>query len=125
MKTYIINSEHLIFLDSYENGETEQLNFYTQKDTVKANTPREAIQLYFEKTLCYSFNFENAYIYIPQEEEKKEIEYKGNTLLYSILVDADNCEASESEINQWKEDKKLLYSNNIYLTIFEAVPVLI
>jgi hypothetical protein len=122
MKTYIINTSHTVYLDSYLNGETEGVNFYTQKDIIKANSPREAIQLYFEKTLYYSFNFENAFI---SHEELKSEKDNINTLHYSILVNAENCEASESEINQWKEDKKLLYSNNIYLTIFEAVPVLI
>lgn len=123
MKTYIINSEHTVYLDSYENGEMEQVNFYTQKDTIKANSPREAIKLYFEKSLYYSFNLKDTYI--VHEEEENDSEAPINTLHYSILVDGNNSEASESEISQWKEDKKLLYSNNIYLTIFEAVPVLI
>jgi hypothetical protein len=122
MKTYIINTSHTVYLDSYLNGETEQVNFYIIKDTIKANSPREAIQLYFEKNLYYSFNFENSFVSHEEcESEKDNI----NNLHYSVLVDADNLEASESEISQWKEDKKLLYSNNIYLTIFEAVPVLI
>lgn len=120
MKNYIIDSEHTVYLDSYENGEMEQVNFYTQKDTIKANSPREAIKLYFEKSLYYSFDIKLACIE-HEETNKTSI----NTLHYYVLVDGNNIEASESEINQWKEDKKLLYSNNIYLTIFETVPVLI
>lgn len=120
MKTYIINSEHIVYVDIYENGEKEQVNSYNIKDRIKANNPREAIKLHFEKTLYYSFNFENACI------DHEEINTDNiNTLHYSVLVDAENSEASESEINEWKQGKKLLYCNNIYLQIFEVVPVLI
>ena len=64
--------------------------------------------------MYYDFNMNCAYI--PHQEEETETK---NTLHYSVLVDNDNNQASEREVEGWKEDKITLYSNNIFLEIYE------
>ena len=114
MKTYFIKTNHEVFIDKFNEGELDFVNSYSIEAKVKAENPREAIKKYFENELYYKFDFESAYI--PHEEEETE---EKNTLHYSVLVDVDNSEASKKEVEEWKEDKLTLYSNNIFLTIYE------
>ena len=123
MNNYIIDTEHTVYVDSYENGEEEQVNFYIQKAEIKAENAKEAIKLYFEKELCFSFDIKDAYI--THEEEEEGSEAPKNTLHYSILVDIDNMEATKEELEAWKKNEIKLYSNNIYLTIHELKPATI
>ena len=120
MNTYFIESLHFVYVDNYNEGEQEQKNCYEQKAMIKAENPREAIKQYFETQLYFSFNIENAAI--RHEEEGEEAD-NINKLDYSNLVDEENSEANEKEINQWKQGKKVLYSNNAVLSIFEVQPV--
>ena len=120
MKTYFIESVHDICIDSYSEGEKENVNFYDIKQNVKAENPRQAIEKYFETELFFSFNFE--YAGIMHEEEGEEAD-NINKLNYCILVDEENCEANEKELEEWKQGKKTLYSNNITLSIYEVQPV--
>ena len=114
MKTYFIKTNHEVFIDKFNEGELDFVNAYNIEANIKAENPREAIKKYFENELYYKFDFESAYI--PHEEEETE---EKNTLHYTVLVDNDNNEASKKEVEEWKEDKLTLYSNNIFLTIFE------
>ena len=111
MKRYYIESNHDVYKDSYNEGETENINYYNLKSIVQAKNPKEAIKQYFDKELCYSFNIDNS----DTDED--------GVLHYSVLVDEENSEATEKEIELWKEGKKVLYSNNITLSIFELVGV--
>ena len=111
MKRYYIESNHDVYKDSYNEGETENINYYNLKSIVQAKNPKEAIKQYFDKELCYSFNIDNS----DTDDD--------GVLYYSVLVDVDNCEATTKDIEQWKQDKKVLYSNNITLSIFELVGV--
>lgn len=113
MKTYYIKSTHDVYVDSYTDGELENVNFYQQKNTVNAKDAKQAIQKYFENTLYYSFEFEYAQI---------DDDYK-NILHYSNLVDTENSEASKGEIELWKEGKYKLYSNNTTLEICELTEI--
>ena len=110
MKNYKIKSVHLIYIDSYEEGEVEQVNYYTLKSEIQANDIKEAIQKYFENVLYYKFDFANCSV----SDNKK-------VLNYSVLCDSENCEASQKEIELWKKGKLTLYSNNIEIEIFEMV----
>ena len=114
MKTYFIKTNHEVHIDKFKEGKLDFVNSYNIEAKVKAENPREAIKKYFENELYYEFDFE--YAYIPHEEEETE---EKNTLHYSVLVDNDNNEASKNEVEAWKEDKLTLYSNNIFLTIYE------
>ena len=109
MKTnkYYIQSTHSIYEDDYNEGEGENVNYYTLKGIVIAENAKEAIKKYFEDTLYYNFSFENAMI----DEEKT------NILFYSNLVDEDNSEASEAEKEAWKQGNKKLYSDNSRIEI--------
>lgn len=111
MKTFKIDSFHSVFIDDYKEGEGENVNNYTQTAEVKAETVNEAIELYFKRTLFYSFDFKNAYI----DDENSKV------LHYSNLVDEDNSEASESQIERWKQNKLTLYSNTIQIEVYELI----
>jgi len=114
MRNFKIISNHTVSVDNYNEGEQENVNNYSLNATIKAENPRKAIELYFENELFYKFNFENSFI--PHEEEDEAEE---NILIYDVLVDFDNEEASERRINSWKKGKETLYNNNIFITIFE------
>ena len=118
MKTYFIKSIHDIYIDSYSEGEKENVNFYDIEQNVKAENPREAIKKFFEEILYYKFNFENAII-SNEEDENEPV----NRLEYSVLVDEENNEATEKDIEKWKQNKKTLYANNITISIHELQPV--
>ena len=119
MKTYFIESVHDIYIDSYSEGEKENVNFYDIKQNVKAENPRQAIEKYFETELFFSFNLKYAYI-VHEEEGEEEPQ---NKLTYSVLVDEENNEATEKDIEKWKQNKKTLYANNITIYIHELQPV--
>ena len=119
MKTYFIKSIHDIYIDSYSEGEKENVNFYDIEQNVKAENPREAIKIFFEKFLYYNFSFENSYI-VHEEEGEEEPQ---NKLFYSVLVDEENNEANGKDIEKWKQNKKTLYANNITIYIHELQPV--
>lgn len=106
--TYKIISFHSVYVDNYEEGEQENVNNYTLEREIKAETPKQAIEKYFEDFLYYDFNFSDSLI---DEEE--------NILNYSVLVDAENVEASDSMKELWKKGQVKLYSNNIQLELFE------
>ena len=110
---YYIASTHCIYEDDYNEGEEENVNYYTLKAIVIAENAKQAISKYFENTLSYSFSFENAMI----DEEKT------NILFYSNLVDEDNAEANKAEIEAWKQGNKKLYSDNarIEINILNAI----
>ena len=114
MKTYFIKTIHEVFIDKFNEGELDYVNGYTQEAKVKAENPESAIQQYFDKHLYYDFNMNCAYL--PHEEEETE---EKNTLHYSVLVDVNNNKASGQDVEAWKQDKLTLYSNNIFLTIYE------
>ena len=118
MKTYKINTEHIIYVDSYEQGELNQVNAYSLDKEIKAESPKQAIEKYFKDFLYYSFSWAGAVL--PHEEEETE---EKNILHYSVLVDEENCEASETEVNDWKQEEKVLYHNDIFLTIHELKEV--
>jgi len=113
MKTYIIKTSHEIEVDTYNEGLTNYVNSYNLKIEIKAATPREAIQKYFDEYLYYSFDIKNAYI-LHEEEENEAT----NVLFYDVLTDEENNEATENQIELWKKDKLMLYNNRIHLEIF-------
>ena len=111
MKTFKIRSAHDIYIDDYEQGELDRVNGYTVTNEVEANDVWEAIEKYFETTLYYDFKKDNA-------SKSDEVE---NELHYSVLVDVENLEASENQIEKWKQGKEKLYSSNITITVYEII----
>ncbi len=108
MKRYYIESSHTIYEDNFIEGEGEQVNSYSVNATLYATDPKDALRVYFDKTLFLSFDEENI-------DDSLEDGY----FHYSNLVDNDNSEASESEIEKWKFDEIKLYSNNTCISIYE------
>jgi hypothetical protein len=113
MNTYIIKTSHEIEIDTYNEGITNYVNSYSLKSEIKAATPREAVQKYFDEYLYYNFDIKSAYIIHEEEENEAK-----NVLLYDVLVDEENNEATENQKKLWKKDKLTLYNNSIYLEIF-------
>jgi len=113
MNTYIIKTSHEIEIDTYKDGLTKHVNSYSLKSEIKAATPREAVQKYFDEYLYYNFDIKSAYILHEEEEEEAT-----NVLFYDVLVDEENNEATENQRELWKKDKLTLYNNRIYLEIF-------
>lgn len=113
MNTYIIKTSHEIEKDTYNEGLIGYVNSYNLKSEIKASTPREAIQKYFEDYLYYTFDFENAYILHKEEENEAT-----NILFYDVLVDEEDNEATDDQKKAWKKNKLTLYNNRIHLEIF-------
>jgi len=111
MKTFKVTSYHNVFIDNYKQGEGEHVNSYLIKATIDAENVNDAILQYFKKTLYYSFEFKHAYV----DDDCN------NVLHYSNLVDVDNEEASANEIAKWKQNKLVLYSNNIQVEVHELI----
>ena len=111
MKTFKIHSAHDIYIDDYEQGELDRVNGYTVTNEVEANDVWEAIEKYFETTLYYNFKKDNS-------SKSDEVE---NELHYSVLVDVEALEASENQIEKWKQGKEKLYSSNITITVYEII----
>lgn len=114
MKNYLIECEHNIYVDSYEQGEGENVNNFDTKGEYKAKNPTEAIEKHL-LSLCYSFSKD--YIQVDEEEIGK--------VWYSVLCDVENSEATESKKNAWKKDKLTLYANNMTLYVYELTPAII
>lgn len=110
MKTFILNCHHSIEVDSYQNGELENVNNFDTNGQYKTETPIEAIEKHF---YSLGYNFDKNYIDTDEEEENK--------IFYSVLCDEENDEATESQIELWKKDEKILYSNNMIIYVYELV----
>ena len=108
MKTYVIDCQHLIYIDSYSQGETENVNNFDTNGKYSAEMPTEAIEKHL---YSLGYNFNENYIDTDEEEENK--------IFYSVLCDEENDEATESQIEDWKKDEKILYSNNMIIYVYE------
>lgn len=108
MKTYVIDCQHSIYIDSYTEGETKNVNNFDTDGKYNAETPTEAIEKHF---YSLGYNFNANYIDTDEEEENK--------IFYSVLCDEENNEATENQIEDWKKDEKILYSNNMIIYVYE------
>ena len=110
MKTFKIESEHNVYIDSFTEGEGVAVNSYNISEEIKATNVKEAIEKYFQSVLFYGFDFslsgvEQGYLY------------------YTVLVDEDDIEASKNQIELWKKDEVTLYANNISIVAYELTPI--
>jgi hypothetical protein len=104
-----------VYVDSYEEGEGERVNYYTNETEVISTSPFEAI----EKAL-YKLGFEF-------KKEHSQLDEEENICYYSNLCDNDNFEINEKDsyYKEWKEGKRILYSNNHTIKVYEVNNVLI
>lgn len=115
MKNFLIKSTHEVFVDDYEKGELEAVNFYNLEEQILEDTPKAAIAKYCNNLLNLNIDFELA-------ELDKEQPHR---ISYSALVDEDNIPASKSLIEQWKAGEIKLFCNYIDISIYELAPVVI
>jgi hypothetical protein len=106
MATFIIKSYHSVSIDNYNEGELETVNNYNLSTEIDAENYKQAIEKYFAETLYYELDFD-------------AVDVVENMLIYDVLVDAENSEASESQIENWKNDEITLYNNHINLYVYE------
>lgn len=112
MKQFKVTTYHTVHIDSYEQGEGKQVNFYELVSEIKAETIREAIEEHFKNT-----------VYLPFEFDRAEVNEDKTVMFWSNLVDADNSEPNTSEIEAWKKGEEELYSNNIDVLVSEIMPL--
>jgi hypothetical protein len=79
------------------------------ESTIKANTPREAIEKYFERDLYYKFNIDFATIEIDE------------ILHYSVLVDHENTEANEKQIESWKVKDVPIFQGGAIMNVLSEI----
>lgn len=108
MKNYLIECEHNIYIDSYEQGEGENVNNFDTKGEYNAENPTAAIEKHLT-SLGYSFDKD--YMQLDEDQDGK--------VWYSILCDVENSEATEKQKNIWKEEELILYANNMTLYVYE------
>ena len=112
MKKFKVITNHDVYVDSYEQGEGESVNMYTQESEQESETIIGAVKKHYENVLCFD----------EFKDELAQFEEGETTLYYSNLVDQDNYEATTKQIDKWKKNKIKLYSNNITFEVFELIP---
>lgn len=112
MSTFKITSFHSVAVDSFTEGEGENVNNYHLSAEITAKDLPEAISLYFENTLCYSLNFDN-------------LNKDNDQIFYSTLVNGENEEIKENCVlfQEWKVGRAKLYSNVFEICAQELKPV--
>jgi len=112
MKTFKIKSTHTINIDSWEEGELEEVNYYEVDSTIEAENAKEAILKYFDNILFFDFDFKLAGV-------------ETTHICYDVLVNSDNEEIKQNDIDftLWKEGKVTLYNNHVQVFVEEFVPV--
>ena len=110
MKRFFISSTHEVFVDDYNEGELNNVNDYNLNSFINAEDPRQAIEKYFDTVLGYDFSFELS-------------DFEDGYLNYSVLVDEDDLQATETEKVFWRNGKKTLYCNNIRLKVGELIKI--
>lgn len=112
MKTYSIVSIHEVFEDNFENGEGKHINTYDLNEVIKADNVQDAINKYLEYTVFTELRFKDL-----------EVSLCGNYLDGARLVDTDNANATDKEIESWKQGKIELFSEYIHINAFELIQV--
>lgn len=115
MKTYSIVSIHEVFEDNFENGEGKHINTYDLNEVIKADNVQDAINKYLEYTVFTELQFKDL-----------EISDCGNFLNTERLVDIKSEDATNKEIESWKQGKIKLFNEIIHLNaleVFELVQI--
>ena len=108
LKKYYIESDHHINIDSYEKGELNNVNYYKMDSIILAENEKLAIEKYSSKILGFDIDFDNL-----------DIDVETGNIWANILVDKDNFQASIEQVEKWKLDKIILYSDIFNIRIYE------
>lgn len=107
LQKYFIQSSHEIYEDSYIHGEGKQINFFNNEAQILARSPIEALERYSSRILGYDLDAEN-------------IDHENTGNFYAcFLVDKDCFLACPNDVEKWKKNEILLYSDNIIFQIYE------
>lgn len=98
-----------VYVDSYEHGEGDNVNYYSNESEHETSEPIEAIQKAMDK-IGFSFKKEHA-----DTSELYDFVY------YSNLVDNDSFEILESDTmyKEWKEGNINLFSANSTIIVHQ------
>ena len=102
-----------VFEDSFEEGEGEYVSAWTDVVEFYDMTPKEAVEKMFSDNIVYNLNWKD----IGTDEDDTSMFH------YSVMVDVDNCEASQGEIDSWKEGTTKLYAARMRVTVTEYEPI--
>lgn len=108
LKKYYIASNHDINIDSYEKGELDSVNWYKMESIILAENEKLAVEKYASKILCFDIDFNNL-----------DIDDETGNIWGNILVDKDNYQASVFDVEKWKLDEIVLYSDIFSIKIYE------
>ena len=98
-----------VYIEDYEHGELDRVNYYENEEEVTTESPIIAI----EKALNnLGFSFDVKY---------SETDEDNNSLYYSNLTDNDNFEVTEKDslYKEWQEGKRVLYTANHTIKLYQ------
>ena len=103
---YQIRSDLTATLDSYHEGQDLQpLAEWTEEHTIEAPNPVEAVKTHYHM-MGHDLNFDSV---------------DGHKLYVSLLVDTDYNAPTAQEIEEWKQDKKILCTLDIVTQVYDLV----
>jgi hypothetical protein len=115
MRQFKITTGHSVYEDDFNEGELDFKTQYSESKTVTAENPVAALKQFYSEV--FGKTLEDWVLYEVNSEDD-------DRLYDSWLVDEDCCTASPYEIEQWKEGKHKLYSNNVTISIAEILPAM-
>ena len=112
MKNYKIEISTDVYIDSWEEGELDYVNCFTNSFEIVEDSPIKAIEKAMNN-LCFSFDKK----YMQLDEESETI------CFYSNLVNEENEEVNkaDAEYKEWKKGNKILYSANHTISVMELI----
>ena len=110
MKKYFIETYHVVYEDSYQNGEKEHVNSYQLKDLIQAECAYDAL-----KTFIEAYNLGE----LPTHPELDILEDHWDNLCLTVMEDEEGNKPSAQQIEDWKEGDMYLYVNHYKVHIYE------
>jgi hypothetical protein len=112
LQKYFIRSSHEIYEDSYIHGEGKNINFFNNESEILANSPIQALEKYSSRILGYDLDAEN-------------LDHENTGFFYAnFLVDKDCFPAPAEDVEKWKKEQIMLYSDNINFEIYELIKII-
>jgi len=109
-KKYYVEVDQIIHKTSYQDGEGEFVNEFTETAQFDAPTPKEAL----------SYIMRNILVSDTIDVDKLEMN-ENNQVELDVLVDNDNypVDTDSEEYAQWKEGRITLYNMHLIIDIYE------
>ena len=104
IKKYYIKTWHDIHEYDYNDGELDHVNNYDMSEIIKADNPKDAVDIYIRKVLGYMYDVD-------------EIELD-ESIYFDVIVDKECMQASTNQIDNWKQGKLKLYSDYVNMEIY-------